>query len=209
MSLHLGRDSGLENQRHHQQQLLRLHSAPPHLRPLEDTQAPAPQRPAAAHFSQAGDPWSPGSRTAGGSGRRSVRGDRQAAASGAESNGETRRSVKHRTAGAAGGRRGEATGRVAPGCGRQLTRRARCVHRAVLGSPAPAPSGIVCSTPTYLRSRLRLRVEAHAELLDGTRKHVVRFGSGPEEAGRRRLQSGRRAYPAPCSAFPVTRKASR
>lgn len=78
--------------------------------------------------------------------------------------------------------------------------------------PSPT-SGIVCSTPTYLRSRLPLRVEAHAGLLAGTRKRAVKFGSGPETGGgdAESLADGRRSPHPPLGflsalSFPVASK---
>lgn len=188
-----------------------------HLRPLEGpARAPAPQPPGSgAHFSrEPGTPGPPRVGAAGGAGGGVCAGDRRGSnASRAESNGGNSAVCEAQD----GGRRGrhplsfpegEATGRVRPGYWPPADPPRRCVHHAVaLGSPAPAPRLGLLLPPTYLRRRLRLRVEAHAELLDGTRKLVVRFGSGPEEAGEGDACSlaGRAALPAPCSAFPVTR----
>ncbi|TKC42192.1 hypothetical protein EI555_003958, partial [Monodon monoceros] len=111
-------------------------------------------------------------------------------------------------------RGGNGAGR-APAIGRRLTRRAaECTVRlpalaCLRACPSPT-SGIVCSTPTYLRSRLPLRVEAHAGLLAGTRKRAVKFGSGPETGGgdAGSLADGRRSplpplgYPSALS-FPI------
>lgn len=88
--------------------------------------------------------------------------------------------------------RGRRRGGLHPGYWPPADPPRRCVHWSLRLACPSTTSGIVCSTPTYLRSRLRLRVEAHAGILDETRKLVVRFGSGPEAAGRRRPQSGRR-----------------
>ena len=74
-----------------------------------------------------------------------------------------------------------------------------------LAFPSPA-SGIVCTRPTYLKSRRLLRVEPHAEIRVGTGKCVLKFGSGPGTGGgdAGSLVAGRRsALPSPDS--PSTR----
>lgn len=65
--------------------------------------------------------------------------------------------------------------------GRPLTRRAAALWLSPLASQPRV--WVVCSTPTYLRSCLRLRVEAHAGLLAGTRSVYLSLGVGLGERG--------------------------